>query len=61
MKMIKFKGARDDGLGSIYCESCGSPMKSWEKMSTESNGKGQVYVFRCKKCKKRIEAFNDKA
>lgn len=58
--MLKFKGAHDTGLGTYVCSSCGNAMKNWEKMATENAGKGQVYVFRCKKCKKRIEVYNDR-
>lgn len=58
--MIKFKGAYETTLGSVFCSKCGSPMKNWEKMATLNEGGGQTYVFRCKKCKNRIEAFNSK-
>lgn len=59
--MLKYKGAYETELGSVYCSNCGCPMKDWEKMSTEAADKGgMVYVFRCKKCKKRIEVYNSK-
>lgn len=58
--MIEFKGAIQNGVGNFFCESCGSPMKNWEKMQTDQIEKGQLYVFRCKKCKKRIEVINTK-
>ena len=57
--MIKFKGAYETTIGNVFCENCGSPMKNWEKMATEDEGR--LYVFRCRKCKKRIEAYNDRA
>jgi len=59
--MIRFKGAYENGLGNVFCSNCGAAMKTWEKMATMSEGGCSVYVFRCKKCKKRIEAYNDKA
>ena len=58
--MITFKGAYESGVGNVFCEHCGAPMKTWEKMMTTTEGSTQVYVFRCKKCKQRIEAYNVK-
>lgn len=59
--MLRFKGAHENGIGNYFCDSCGSPMKKWEKMATSQiEGGGQLYVFRCTKCKKRIEVTNTK-
>ena len=57
---LLFNGAHENGVGNVFCDSCGSPMKRWEKMATLRNERGQVYVFRCQKCKKRIEVTNTK-
>ena len=56
--MITFKGAYTSDVGNVFCENCGAPMSTWEKMATENEGR--LYVFRCRKCKKRIEAYNNK-
>lgn len=58
--MYKYFGAYEDQMGNIRCEQCAAKMNAWEKISTEMREKGQVYVFRCKKCKRRIEVFNPK-
>ena len=57
--MYKFKGANETSLGNVVCENCGAGMKTWEKMATLDEGGITVYVFRCKKCKKRIEVCNE--
>lgn len=59
--MITLKGAYEKEPGEFACESCGSPSKRWEKMSTEQIDGGTVYVFRCKRCKSRIEIINRKS
>jgi len=58
--MLKFKGAYETSLGNPCCEKCGTPIKKWEKMSTEYIGSSTVYIFRCSKCKNRIEAVNER-
>ena len=57
--MLKFKGAYETDFGP-HCENCGNAMENWEKIATEQKEQGQVYIFRCKKCKKRIEVYNSK-
>ena len=58
--MIKYKGAYETGIGNVYCENCGAPMKNWEQIAALTTEKGQVYVFNCKKCKHQIKAYNSK-
>ncbi len=57
---MKFIGAILDN-GIIYCETCGAKVTRKELITTDVSEKGTAYVYKCRKCKKRIEVLNPKS